>query len=318
MPRRQDKRVVSGQFIDHGTHASLDEVTEVHSITGHWVGMIGGDYYGKGVGLNATTFAHDPEWKQDADWRVTNPIFIDYWKKGGLVTLCLHALNPQTGNSSWMRKHGDTINLKEIITPGCPGYDVWMRQLDLIAQGLQELEDEGVVVLLRPFHEMNGKWFWWGATNSREEFIHLWRFTFNYLTRKKGLDNLLWVYSPGASSGNYLDFYPGGAYVDIVGIDTYSKTPSQIRAYGYDALTKLGKPFGITEYGPSNLTNWDKDPRRDFNYEAFIQGVAEHLPLCTFFGIRHQYYGLHFQKNAKQCLDHPCVINLEDLPRFGR
>ena len=317
LPRRRDKRVISGQFLDHGSHANLDEVTEVPRMTGHWVGMIGGDYYGKGVGHSRATFAHDPEWKLDADWRVTNPIFIDYWKKGGLVTLCLHALNPQTGNSSWMRKHGDTIDLADIITPGRPGYDVWMRQLDLIARGLQELEDEGMVVLFRPFHEMNGNWFWWGSMNSPEEFINLWRHMFDYMTYRKGLDNLLWTYSPGASSGHYLDFYPGDSYVDMVGIDNYSKTVAEIRNHGYNTLSALGKPFGLTEFGPDKLSNWDKNPRNDYDYEAFIQDVVQHLPLCTSFCIWHQYYGLHFQKNAQQCLDHPWTVNRTDIPSFA-
>ena len=318
LPNRPDKRIVSGQFLDHGTHANLDEVTQVHRMTGHWVGMIGGDYYGKGLGRSAATFFNDPEWKLDADWKVTNPIFIDYWEKGGLVTLCLHALNPQTGNSSWMRKHGDTINLTDIITPGGAGYDVWMRQLELIARGLQELEDEGVVVLFRPFHEMNGKWFWWGSTNPPEEFINLWRFTFDYMTHRKGLDNLLWVYSPGGSSGRYLDFYPSDAYVDIVGIDTYNKTPAKIRSHGYHALCALGKPFGLTEFGPDKLSNWDTNPRRDYDYETFIQDVVQHLPSCTFFCVWHQYYGLQFQQNAKECLEHPWVVNRKDLPTLGR
>ncbi|HCO95129.1 MAG TPA: hypothetical protein DIU00_14450 [Phycisphaerales bacterium] len=318
LPSRSDKRIVSGQFLDHGTHANLDEVTQVHRMTGHWVGMIGGDYYGKGVGRSNNTFFDDPEWKLDADWRVTNPIFIDYWKKGGLVTLCLHALNPQTGNSSWMRKHGDTINLADILTPGRTGYDVWMRQLNLIAQGLQELEDEGVVVLFRPFHEMNRNWFWWGSSNSPAEFINLWRHMFDFMTYRKKLDNLLWVYSPGASAGHLLDFYPGDTYVDIVGLDSYKRTPAEIRDHGYNTLIALGKPFGLTEFGPDKLSNWDENPRKDYDYETFIHGVVQHLPSCTHFCIWHQYYGLHFQKNAKQCLAHPWVVNRRDLPAFGR
>jgi hypothetical protein len=32
----------------------------------------------------------------------------------------------------------------------------WMKELDQLADGLQQLKDAGVVVLWRPFHEMNG------------------------------------------------------------------------------------------------------------------------------------------------------------------
>jgi len=133
--------------------------------------MIGGDYYGGGPSLGPDSFYKDPQWTQDANWAETNPLLIDYWKRGGLVTLCLHAPNPQTGNSSWLNKHKDTINLTDVVTPGRPGYDAWMHQLDCVARGLQELEDEGVVVLFRPFHEMNGFWFWWGSMNTPAEFV---------------------------------------------------------------------------------------------------------------------------------------------------
>jgi mannan endo-1,4-beta-mannosidase len=34
--------------------------------------------------------------------------------------------------------------------------------LDIVAEGLNELQQANVTVLNRPFHEMNGAWFWWG------------------------------------------------------------------------------------------------------------------------------------------------------------
>ena len=141
---------------------------------------------------------------------------------------------------------------------------------------------------------------------------------FDFMSYRKKLDNLLWVYSPGASSGHLRDFYPGDTYVDIVGLDSYKRTPAEIRDHGYNTLIALGKPFGLTEFGPDKLSNWDENPRKDYDYAAFIQGVVQHLPSCTHFCIWHQYYGLHFQKNAKQCLAHPWVVNRRDLPAFGR
>ena len=311
---RSDKRVVSGQFLDHGTQANLEEVAAVHKMTGHWLGMVGGDYYGRGVTPDVVV----PEWSEDADWTVTNPLFIDYWKHGGLVTLCLHAFNPQSEKSAWMKRNGDTINLADVLTPGRPGNDAWIRQLDLIATGLQELEDEGVVVLLRPFHEMNGDWFWWGSANNRENFIKLWRHMYRYMTATKRLDNLLWVYSPGCARGDPLRFYPGEKYVDIVGLDSYGRSPAEIRNRGYATLTDLGKPFGLTEFGPYRQLNYAKEPRKDYEYGKFIRGIKESLPLCTFFVIWHQNHGLHFQQNAQQCLDHPWTVNRADLPAFGR
>ena len=315
---RAEKRIVSGQFLDHGTQASLDEVAEAHDKTGKWVGMIGGDYYGRDDPPDTT----DSSWSQDANWKETNPILIDYWKQGGLVTLCLHPFNPQSGKSAWIKKNGDTINLSDVITPGRPGHSVWMRQLDLIAEALRELKDEGVAVLFRPFHEMTGSWFWWGSMNTREEFASLWKHMFDYFTYIKGLDNLLWYYSPSATMGGAMDLYPGDEYVDLVGPDYYGRKDfGPLIAEGalrqaYVDLVATGKPFGLGEFGPYHGINFLDDPPADYDYGQFIREIKEHLPLCTSFLVWHQYYGLQFQKNAKQCLEHPWTVNREDLPAF--
>ncbi len=311
---RPNKRVVSGQFLDHGTQANLDEVSAVHLKTGHWLGMVGGDYYGRGVTPEVTV----PEWEKDADCRIANRLFIDYWNRGGLVTLCLHPINPQSGKSAWMKKNGDMINLIDVLTPGRPGYNQWMRQLDLIATGLQELKDAGVVVLFRPFHEMNGDWFWWGSTNAPEEFVALWRHMVHYMTDIRTLDNLLWVYSPGSGRGDPLRFYPGDEYVDMTGLDAYGKSIDDIHALGYTELTALGKPFGLTEFGPFKHLNYDVEPRSDYDYGQFMRDVEEKLPLCTFFLLWHQFHGLQFQQNARKCLEHPWAVNRADIPPFGR
>ena len=313
---RQNKRIVSGQFLDHGTQANLDEVTAVYNKTGHWVGMIGGDYYGRIEPVDIT----DESWTSDANWAETNPLLIDYWNSGGLVTICLHPFNPQSGKSAWIKVNDDNIDLTDIITPGKPGYDTWMNQLDKIAEGLQELKDEGVVVLFRPFHEMNGNWFWWGSMNTPAEFTNLWKHMFDYFTDTKGLDNLLWYYSPSARSG-VMDFYPGDDYVDMVGVDYYGHKDNgpdipSIRNNGYLELTATEKPFGLGEFGPYHGINMSGSTRNDYDYEVFMDEVVQHLPLCTSFLIWHQNYGLQFQQKARQCLEHPWVVNREDLPSF--
>jgi len=80
------------------------------------------------------------------------------------------------------------VDLNTLLAAGTETHTRWMGELDQIARGLQELEDAGVVVLWRPFHEMNGGWFWWGA-HDPETFIQVWRQMFDYLAKTKGLDN---------------------------------------------------------------------------------------------------------------------------------
>ena len=97
--------------------------------------------------------------------------------------------------------------------------------MDDVAGLLRELQDEGVVVLWRPYHEMNGGWFWWGG-KTRDSFTKLWTNLYERLTHHHSLSNLLWVYSANAefdaaTGDGVLAEYPGSAYVDVVGMDVY-------------------------------------------------------------------------------------------------
>jgi hypothetical protein len=69
----------------------------------------------------------------------------------------------KTGNEYWpadMKVHDYS---SDQFRQRVPRLVQWLEQLDLIAEGLLELKAAGVVVLWRPFQEMNGGWFWWGG-----------------------------------------------------------------------------------------------------------------------------------------------------------
>ena len=57
-----------------------------------------------------------------------------------------------------------------------------------------------------------------------DEYRQLWRFTVDYL-RDRGVHNLLYAYAPNTVPGPFGDwffeFYPGDAYVDVLGLDDY-------------------------------------------------------------------------------------------------
>jgi len=261
LPQQADKRLLSGQFIDFGPNAKLAVCTEIHEKTGHWPAMIGLDY---------ADFA-----KGGLETKTVNRLAIEYARQGGLVTISAHLYNPTNPKGGGLRDKG--VDLKTILTPGNVAYDRWMKELDIMAAGLRELQDAGVVVLWRPFHEMNGGWFWWGAREP-ETFIRVWRQMFDYFTKTKGLNNLLWVYSPNHGDKTAA-YYAGDHYVDIVGLDAYTDfvDPQHIR--GYDAVAKLPKPFAFTEFGPHG----PKNPPGDYDYTRFLDGVQKHFPKTTFF-----------------------------------
>jgi len=292
LPQRTDKRLLSGQFTDCGPNANLGLCREIHEKTGHWPAIVGLDY---------ADFA-----KGGLEYKTVNRVAIEYAMKGGLVTISAHLFNPANPKSRGPWERGG--DLQKLLTPGNEAHDRWMKELDIMAAGLKELQDAGVVVLWRPFHEMNGGWFWWGAKEP-DTFIRVWRHMFDYFTKTKGLNNLLWVYSPnhGEKTAAY---YAGDQYVDIVGLDAYTDfvDPQHIR--GYDAVAKLPKPFAFTEFGPHGPHN----PPGDYDYRRFLDGVQKHFPKTTFVLAWSNKWSLGRNQNTKQLLEHPWLVNREDLP----
>ena len=243
--------------------------------------------------------------------RVPNQIALDYWKQGGFVTVMTHMYNPANPKGGGLRDRG--VDLADLLKPGTDTNARWIKELDLMAGGLKELKDAGVVVLWRPFHEMNGGWFWWGAKDP-DKFIAVWRHMFDYYSKEKGLDNLLWVYGPNHGQ-NTAKYYAGDRYVDIVGLDAYTDFVDPQHIKGYDEVAALPKPFGFTEYGPHGSQN----PPGDYDYRRFIEGIGKHFPKTCFFMSWNAKWSLATNQNVKALLEHPSVVNREDLPQrlFG-
>jgi len=290
--RKEGRRILSGQFSDFGNGANLRIMERIHEQTGHWPAMIGVDYADFRRGGLTT--------------KVPNQVALDYWKQGGLVTVMAHMYNPANTNGGGLRDKG--MNLADLLRPGTDTHTRWLKQLDQMADGLKELQAAGVVVLWRPFHEMNGGWFWWGAKEPAQ-FIAVWRHMFDYYSNEKGLDNLLWVYGPnhGQKTASY---YPGDRYADLVGLDAYTDFIDPQHIQGYAELATLPKPFGFTEYGPHGPQN----PPGDYDYRRFIEGIEKHFPKTCFFMSWNAKWSLATNQNVKALLEHPSVANRADLP----
>jgi mannan endo-1,4-beta-mannosidase len=289
---RTEKRVLSGQFTDFGNKGTLALLDTIHEHTGHYPAMAGFDYVDFPTGGLTT--------------KIPNQSAIAYWRAGGLVTVGVHLYNPANPKGGGLRDKG--VALADLLAPGTATHDRWMQELDQLAAGLQELKAAGVVVLWRPFHEMNGDWFWWGA-KPPAEFKKVWRHMFEYFTSTKRLDNLLWVYGPNHMK-NTADYYPGDDCVDIVGFDAYTDHIDPKHIKGYEALARLSKPFGFSEYGPHGAQN----PPGDYDYRLFIAGMEKYFPRSTYFMCWNAKWSLASNQHVRELLDHPLIVNREDLP----
>jgi len=309
LPDRSENRLLSGQHVGFGEGVPDGYhkfVVELHTQVDKWVALVGADY------------GYGPQWEISQgrwDLSIPNQTLINHWNNGGLVTLSWHVPNPWTGKSAW---DNSTANLTELVDPNSAVYPAWKTELDIIAGALAELRDAGVVVLFRPFHEMNGAWFWWGILahpNDPEPYKEMWRHVHDYFTNEKGLDNLLWVYSvadPSLNNTEVADYdYPGDAYVDLVGENYYSQ---DLALPGYEILTALGKPYCLSEFGPNDAT-----PQGSFDYARLPENIRNAHPQAVYWyswGDSQQGDALRSivsNQNAAGLFDDPWVMDATEV-----
>lgn len=147
------------------------------------------------------------------------------YQRGGVITISWHLNNPLTGKSAWDPSPGTVA----AILPGGEKNDLYKNWLDKVAAFMLDLKgknSELIPVIFRPFHELNGSWFWWGKNHcTSEQLVQLYRFTETYLIEIKNVHNLLYAYNTDrfATQDDYLERYPGDDYVDVIGFDIYQK-----------------------------------------------------------------------------------------------
>ncbi len=174
---------------------------------------------------------------------------VDAWKNGRLVTLMWHSQRPMDQGVTDFRKQcqGELTDAEweQLMTPGTSMHNAWLAKIDEVAGYLKQLKEKKIPVLWRPYHEMNGEWFWWGWRAGENGFIKLYRMMYDRYVNYHHLDNLIWVWNangprniPGDSARAYDLFYPGNDYVDVLATDIYNNDWKQSH---HDQLIQLGK-----------------------------------------------------------------------------
>ena len=134
---------------------------------------------------------------------------------GIAIGYCWH-FRGKNSNSFYNSKEDKTL-AKKIIETGSEEQKWFFNVIDTLLT--PTFKNLGFPIIFRPFHEMNGHWFWWGKNNiSPEEYVQLYRLTVNRL-RENGVDNLLYAWSPDTRLDTA--YYPGDEFVDICGLDVY-------------------------------------------------------------------------------------------------
>jgi len=178
-------------------------------------------------------------------------------EEGFIITLMWHAV-PPTMNEPVEFKDGIQSELtdaqwKELITPGTPLNERWKSQVDVIAWFLKQLLYAKVPVIWRPYHEMNGGWFWWGKKKGDDGYKKLYQMMFDRLVNFHGLNNLIWVYNCNEEKmgvDSYETYYPGDNYIDVIATDVYSQYYDEVNYKDITALADKGnKLVALGEVG---------------------------------------------------------------------
>lgn len=250
------------------------------SLNAYWSDIkdVAGDYpavYGFDLGHIELGSAHNLD---TVSFSLMRELIRKAAAKGGIVTLSWHLDNPATNGSSW-----DTSkSVQDILKGGSKRekYELWVGRLADFLNSLEDFSGRKIPVVFRPFHEMNGSWFWWGAGSSTvAEYKALWVETLSLLINEHNIHHLIYAYSPNTfnSENEFNRFYPGDRYVDILGVDIYNHNGDEI--FIKDVSGNLGilkklageknKIFALTETGNT------KKPTADWWTRVLYPGIKD-------------------------------------------
>lgn len=170
----------------------------------------------------------------------------DWHARGGIVTICWHT-GPDFA-SSYMQCKEEELDWESAFTGGTQANHDLLIAIDRAVPYLKRLQHMGVPVLWRPFHEFDGKWFWWGRGGA-ESFVKLWRLMYDRYTNIHGLNNLIWVLGFSDAPGDLAPWYPGDDCVDILGGDSYQGGAQGALYRKCAAIAPEGMPICYHENG---------------------------------------------------------------------
>ncbi|ONI70226.1 hypothetical protein ALI144C_46970 [Actinosynnema sp. ALI-1.44] len=305
LPQRKENRVVSGQQLSADAREDYDKL--FHGMTRK---------FGKTPALLGASF--DGYWKKE-----TVGVMIDHWRAGGLVTMELHRPNPFLPKVDpesyrvdlWAPKNDLSALLAD--APASPARSRWRADVELLGDIIQQLDEAGVPLILRPFHELNGIWFWWGQDQrtGRSEVVRLYRDLYTYITETRDLHNVLWAYSPARPwDGPRMRFYPGDDIVDIMGPTSYHNVVS----FGLDGqvedisdMLAAQRPMALLEVGSG-------DPY-DGSWKAteIIGKIRTRYPQMTMFNCWHGWVDAKVAlveiSETDKLMNDPWVMSLETI-----
>lgn len=274
LPSRETNRVIAGQHLTDIGPEWTNHVIGLDAKTGYWPGLVSfAGEFGSAATLQMNAVA---------------PRVLEVWTNGGLPLIKWQMPNPWKGSGTppiGVEDISEMLNPASVLATNQFARSNYLAWRDEMADGLATLRDAGVVILFRPFSEMNGSWFWHG-NKPRSHYLALWRDLHGYYTTTRGLTNQLWVFEPDASvhlasgattSGTPIDYYyPGDDVVDVVGHNFYDNDWGM--PFDSDAVWRgHGKIFAVPQAGSDDIRDGS------FDNLTYLNGVTNTIPRLAFF-----------------------------------
>lgn len=271
------KKTLSGQMVSN--FGQINELKYIEDVTGKQPAIRGMDFI--------DSSKNEDEVKYAKAW----------WKKGGIPTIMWHWGAPGIGDGYINSQK--KIDIDQCFEKGTPAYKAFWRELKQKGRLLKKLKRAHVPVLWRPFHELNGNWFWWGKQGP-EQFKRLWTTMYNYYVHKKKLNNLIWVlcYTGNPDSA----WYPGRDYVDIAGADTYGDNGPHLDMYNkVEKIVGPNMPIAFHECGTP--PNPDESLAQGAKWSWWMEWHTDHLTKVDKTYLNYVYH-------------HNAVITLDEMPNI--
>lgn len=246
---KQTKRVILGQQGNHeDTDLSSSYATGFDFVYDELAAFFDNERHVGYIGVDIGELGYSPPELALED-------ILRFGLNGHIVTAVFCPRNPWTGGDSWDLSD---VNIPDILPKGSRRSQ-WLAYLNTIADVLEEASNQGIIILIRYLQEMNGDWFWW-CNLSQAHYKALYRDIHKHFTKRRGLKNLLHIYSPNnrynSSVKSYRFYFPGKKFVDIIGVDVYEDCfeDQPFEIYEYSSLVSLAgnKPLIIAEIGPKS------------------------------------------------------------------
>lgn len=182
----------SGTSILTGQHTQtnpMEEYQYIHEVTGH---------YPKVVGFEMLSYSGNINWEDASEACLTEVRENQHTmetalalatQKDVILTICFHWFSPMGGrDKAFYTEHTD-FDPTKILQEGSAEEAAFYRDLKSIGEELRKFAEAGIPILWRPFHEVEGTWFWWGSKGG-EVAAKLYRKMYHYFVDELALNNL--------------------------------------------------------------------------------------------------------------------------------